>query len=88
MSDLRPMKYIVFKSADGEAPVLFPHDFTHSWVAAELRPLTVVSAGFCEIQNGRIACFGHSSSLNISSRGAVDAALVQAHLGPHAPVKN
>ena len=82
MSSLRPMKYIVFKSADGEAPVLFPHEFTHSWVAGELRPLQVVSAGFVEIKNGRLRCFGHSSSLRIASRGEADTALVQAHLGP------
>ena len=77
------MKYIIFKSAQGEAPVLFPHEFTHSWVAGELRPLTVVSAGFVEVRDGRVHCFGHSSSLRVSSRGDADAALVQAHLGPH-----
>ncbi|PIW25904.1 MAG: hypothetical protein COW30_17930 [Rhodospirillales bacterium CG15_BIG_FIL_POST_REV_8_21_14_020_66_15] len=76
-----PMKYIVFASARGEAPVLFPHEFTHSWVAGELKPLKPVSAGFVELTAaGAIRCFGHSSSLNLPSRGETDAALVSAHL--------
>jgi|TARA_R110002124_G_scaffold281554_1_gene455949 hypothetical protein len=76
-----PMKYIVFTSARGEAPVLFPHEFTHSWVAGELRPLKPVSAGFVEMAaDGQIRCFGHSSSLNLPSRGAADAELVHRHL--------
>ena len=44
----RPMKYIVFAASGGaEAPVLFPHSFTHSWVAGELRPLK--AAGDLEV---------------------------------------
>lgn len=76
-----PMKYVVFAAPRGDAPVLFPHDFTHSWVAGELRPLKPVSAGFVEITaTGDIRCFGHSSSLNLPSRGETDAALVRTHL--------
>jgi len=76
-----PMKYIVFKSARGEAPMLFPHEFTHSWVAGELRPLQAVSAGFVETDaEGQVRCFGHSSSLNLPSRGEADADLVRRHL--------
>ena len=79
----RPMKYIVFAASGGmEAPVLFPHSFTHSWVAGELRPLKAVSAGFVETDAaGQIRCYGHSSSLNLASRPEVDTALVRAHLG-------
>lgn len=77
----RPMKYIVFETPRGEAPVLFPHDFTHSWVAGELRPMRPVSAGFLEMTAaGEIRCFGHSSSLNLASRGEADTALVRRHL--------
>lgn len=76
-----PMKYIVFKSVKDEAPVLFPHAFTHSWVAEQMKPLGVVSAGFVEITDGVVRCYGHSSSLNIPSRGDLDSKLVQAHLG-------
>jgi hypothetical protein len=76
-----PMKYIVFTSPRGEAPVLFPHEFTHSWVAGELRPMKPVSAGFVEMSaDGAIRCFGHSSSLNLPSRGETDATLVRRHL--------
>lgn len=80
MTGESPMKYIVFKTPRGEAPVLFPHEFTHSWVAGELKPLTVVSAGFVEMTDGLPRCFGHSSSLNVASRGQQDTALVLAHL--------
>jgi len=80
MPGASPMKYIVFRTPRGEAPVLFPHEFTHSWVAGELKPLTVIAAGFVEMTDGVPRCFGHSSSLNIASRGQQDAALVLAHL--------
>ncbi|MEQ8356567.1 MAG: hypothetical protein RH942_13575 [Kiloniellaceae bacterium] len=78
----RPMKYIVFAASGGsEAPVLFPHAFTHSWVAGELKPLKAISAGFVEMAaTGEIRCFGHSSSLNLPSRGEADTELVRAHL--------
>ena len=78
----RPMKYIVFAASGGaEAPVLFPHSFTHSWVAGELRPMRPISAGFLEMTAaGEIRCFGHSSSLNLASRGEADTALVRRHL--------
>jgi hypothetical protein len=78
----RPMKYIVFAASGGmEAPVLFPHSFTHSWVAGELRPLKAVSAGFVETDaTGQLRCYGHSSSLNLASRGETDTQLVRAHL--------
>lgn len=76
-----PMKYIVFGSPRGDAPVLFPHAFTHSWVAGELRPLKAVSAGFVEMDaEGNIRCFGHSSSLNLTSRGETDTDLLRRHL--------
>ena len=77
-----PMKYIVFAASGGrEAPVLFPHAFTHSWVAGELRPMTPVSAGFVEMTgDGEIRCFGHSSSLRLPSRPKIDTELVRAHL--------
>ncbi|MEK9672504.1 MAG: hypothetical protein VW268_08375 [Rhodospirillaceae bacterium] len=81
MNDGHPMKYIVFKSAKEEAPVLFPYEYIHSWMAGQLRPLEVVSAGFVEIgPNGDIRCYGHSPSLKIGSRGDVDSALVRRHL--------
>jgi hypothetical protein len=76
-----PMKYIVFKSPRGDAPVLFPHEFTHSWVAGELRPLKPLAAGFVEMgADGQIRCFGHSSSLNLASRGQADTELLRRHL--------
>ncbi len=75
-----PMKYIVFKSPRGEAPVLFPHEFIHSWVAGQMRPLEVVAAGFVEIADGVVRCYGHSSSLRIASRGDRDSQLITKNL--------
>lgn len=76
------MKYIVFAAGDGrESPVVFPYAFTHSWVAGELKPLSPISAGFVEMTaTGEIRCFGHSSSLNLPSRGEADTELVRRHL--------
>lgn len=70
------MKYIVLKTPDGDAPILFPDSLVHSDVAAKLGPLTVVSAGFVRWSAEGIRCYGHSASLRIGSRGAIDAALV------------
>jgi len=76
------MKYIVLQSVKDETPVLFPHEFMHSWVAGQLAPLEVVSAGFVEMTDGIVRCYGTSSSLRISSRGDMDSELVQRHLRP------
>ena len=81
-----PMKYIVFETPRGEAPVLFPHEFTHSWVAGQMRPMKAVSAGFVEpAAGGGLRCYGNSSSLQLISRGEEDTALVRRHLAGEQP---
>lgn len=77
------MKYIALRvELDGmsqEVPVVFPKQFVHADIAAAMNSVpglenaTVVSAGECRV-NAR--CSGHSSTLNVSSRGDTDSTLI------------
>lgn len=40
-----------------------------------------VGAGFVDISDGKITCFGHSESLNIKSRGDEDAEIIAEQSG-------
>lgn len=56
--------------------IIFPMMVMHSDAAAALRRGTyssIVGAGFMEIRNDTVYCFGHSESLHIKSRGKEDA---------------
>lgn len=83
------MKYIVISHelADGvvqEIPVLFPLDLMHSVVAEAImakmlqHKAQIVAAGEMTFGSAPM-CFGHSTSLNVNSRGPDDAALVYFH---------
>lgn len=74
------MKYIILRAPDGEAPVLFPRTFLHSYVAEIFRPLDVVAAGFVGMAGGTIECYGVSRGLGIRSRPGRDTTLVAAAL--------
>ena len=74
------MKYIILRSPDGEAPVLFPRTFLHSYVAEIFRPLEVIAAGFVRMAGGTIECYGVSQGLRIRSRPGRDTTLVAAAL--------
>lgn len=78
------MKYIVVRTPNGEAPVLFPREFIHRWVARTLSPMPVLSAGFVRLDGGQPRCFGTSESLNLRSRPDRDSALVGQALGARA----
>ena len=71
------MKYVVVQAPDGEAPVLFPRAFMHSWVAGQLKPMEVVSAGFARTDGGRLLCYGKSESLKIAARPDRDSSLLR-----------
>ena len=75
------MKYIVVRGSDGEAPVLFPVAYYHSFVAGRLAPAEVVGAGFVRMTDAGPECYGGSSSLGIRSRGDRDTAIVRGALG-------
>ncbi|MFK4706040.1 hypothetical protein ABIC83_002879 [Roseateles asaccharophilus] len=81
------MKYLVYRDGDVEHLVTFPRSINHDRMAEAMSALRfgsdqnwhrrqgqVVAAGF--VVGG--SCQGHSESLGIGSRGAVDTALLQA----------
>lgn len=70
------MKYIVLKTQDGEMPVLFPRGLVHRDTAEKFAPLAVASAGFVATRNGKLTCFGASSSLGLGARPRHDTALL------------
>lgn len=74
------MKYIIVRTPDGEAPVLFPRAFLHRYVAGLLKPMEVTAAGFVAIAEGRLRCYGKSVGLRLPSRPEHDSALVNANL--------
>jgi hypothetical protein len=74
------MKYIVLRSPNGEAPVLFSRALMHSYVVEIFRPLEVIAAGFARITDGSIECDGASPGMGIRSRPGRDSALVSAML--------
>lgn len=70
------MKFLIVQAPTGEAPVLFPRDFMHSYVAGLLSPMPVISAGFVRRSGDGIECYGRSNGLHIASRPGADTALV------------
>jgi hypothetical protein len=75
------VKYIVIRTPNGEAPILFPRELIHRWVAGTMAPMPVVAAGFVRLDDGRPRCFGASESLNLRSRPERDSTLVGQALG-------
>jgi hypothetical protein len=63
---------------------IFPPYIQHSDVShlhAKRGLSSIVGAGFLEISDGEVQCFGKAVSLNIRSRGEEDAVIVAEHLG-------
>lgn len=77
------MKYIVVDvTGEGVFPIVFPASLTHKEVARIHRAgqINVVAAGFCtltSVEKGPAKAYGHSETLNLSSREK-DTALLQA----------
>jgi hypothetical protein len=70
------MKYIIVDAPGGEMPILFPRSFAHRYVADVFGPMKVAAAGFVAWEDGKLACGGLSTGLNIVSRPKHDTALV------------
>ena len=70
------VKYIVVRSPDGEAAILFPRAFMHKWVADIHKPLETIAAGFVKSSGGQLQCYGASSSLKLASRPGLASDLV------------
>jgi hypothetical protein len=73
-----PMKYVMLRLDSGELlPLLFPEFMQHAHMAQSV-PATVVSAGYADLEDGKIIAHGASSSLNVSSREE-DSGIIQAY---------
>lgn len=68
------MKYVMFENDDF---IVFPEEIFHI-DAASLFPLELraVSAGFCQVENGKLKCYGDSGTLQLTSRKNIDAAIM------------
>lgn len=74
------MKYVVVQAPSGEAPVLFPREFMHRYVADLLKPMHIVSAGFIRHSAEGLECYGRSAGLRLASRPEADTTLVESAL--------
>lgn len=79
------MKYIIIRTPDGEAPVVFPRAFLHRYVAGLFAPMEVTAAGFVTMVEGRLRCYGKSAGLRLPSRPERDSALVNAGFSGQEP---
>lgn len=70
------MKYIILRTPNGEAPVLFPRAFLHAHVAQLFKPMDVVAAGFVTGADDTLQCHGASAGLRIASRPGIDTAIL------------
>jgi hypothetical protein len=74
------MKYIVFEHQHLESFVVFPEYIPHDDFAINLRGYKPVRAGFVELSNGKVYCYGESVSLKLKS-GQNDSSLLNRQLG-------
>jgi hypothetical protein len=76
---MRKLKYIV-DELNGFA--IFSNYINHDDVGRlmERRGAPPVGAGFIEIFDGKVHCYGKSESLRISSRGSIDDSVISTHL--------
>jgi len=76
---MNKLKYVV-DECDGFA--IFPPYVNHDDVARlmALRGFPVVGAGFIEIFDGEVHCYGKSQSLKMASRGSLDDTVIAKHL--------
>src|SRR5438445_748803 len=67
-----PMKYVIFEQDGFESAVMVPDQLlhklaTHPEVVTKMQ-LKIVSAGWCEMLNGNVRCYGDSTTLNLRAR--------------------
>ena len=61
------MKYIRFDDPQ-DTIVMFPVHVNHKTMARYYGDAPALSAGFVNLCNGRVECYGHSLGLNLSSK--------------------
>ncbi len=71
-------KYVMFSQADTamDVPVLAALFVPHNEIL--LINSKPISAGFCDIVNDRVLCYGESINLGLQSRGEEDALMIRA----------
>ncbi len=75
------MKYIVYKTNEGEVPLIFPNSFCHKGICKSIGEDVIVSAGFIkQNQDGYLECYGKSVSLKLKSRERHDTILINHYL--------
>ena len=71
------MKYIIYEDEGNVTEVMiFSDNVIHKVVAEGCSERKPVSAGFFNYFIGKVSCYGDSSSLELKSRGPIDAELV------------
>lgn len=82
------LKYVVDELGEF---AIFSEYVKHSDVANQFRHTEIVGAGFVEIFDGEVTCYGESTSLKIKSRGEKDATLIahkfNLNVGEHSVIK-
>lgn len=75
---MKKSKYIIVQEWGAELPIVFSELLKHSEVAGNK---LAVSGGFVSTDaDGKITCYGESTSLRLESRGEEDAAIIRQHL--------
>ena len=67
----REMKYIVYDNGWSDIPIIFPVVISHDQMAFNLPGASrdnIIAAGFCQIIDGEICCYGESTTLKKQSR--------------------
>lgn len=77
---MKQMKYIIVDNGMYDAPVIFDIGVDHFDMARNIVG-QVISAGFINILDGRIHCYGESHSLCVKSRPEEDSNLINSMLG-------
>lgn len=76
---MRDKKYVIVKVGFGiEAAILFNPIIQHSEAAFIFKnQQNVISAGFYDVQDGKVHVWGNSTSLKLATRGELDAKIIQ-----------
>ena len=64
----RVVPAIQFSDPFGVVTVIFPSYINHKDIGSKMSSGEVLSAGFCQISEGKFSTFGRSQSLNLESR--------------------
>jgi hypothetical protein len=76
------MNYIIFDFDGSEVVFIFTESFGHHNIADKLKLINkILGAGVINLTDKGVKCYGESTSLHVSSRHDIDAALINKALG-------